>query len=260
MHVFLSPHLDDAILSCGGRINQLVQSGASVVIVTVMAGDPPDPLPDSPLIRELHQRWAVGENPVAIRREEDAAAAQHLGATCIHLPIPDCVYRTAGGSVLYPEGDEDLFGPVHSLDPAIEELQQQTLPHLQAVTHLYVPLGAGNHVDHQLVHRWALDQSQQNPAAALVFYAEYPYSRSPQALQDALARLEHYQLQRFDAYLLESDIIRKVEAIACYQSQISTFWESTDAMRQQIIEDMYNLGGGRPVEHAWLVRATEEIL
>ncbi len=68
MHLFLSPHPDDAVLSCGGLIHQLTQKGEPVTILTVMAGDPPDPLPDTPLVRELHQRRSSRQNPCTSTR------------------------------------------------------------------------------------------------------------------------------------------------------------------------------------------------
>jgi len=56
--VFLSPHLDDAVLSCGGFIFELIQKGERVEICTICAGDPP-PGELSPLAEMLHQRWGV---------------------------------------------------------------------------------------------------------------------------------------------------------------------------------------------------------
>ena len=54
-HVYLSPHLDDAVLSCGGMIHRQAQAGERVVVVTVCAGDPP-PGPLSDFARSLHER------------------------------------------------------------------------------------------------------------------------------------------------------------------------------------------------------------
>ena len=173
MHLFLSPHPDDAVLSCGGLIHQLTQKGEPVTILTVMAGDPPDPLPDTPLVRELHQRWKIGENPVAVRRQEDEAAARVLGARVEFLSIPDCIYRTAGGVGLYPVGDDDLFGDIHPDDPARALLLQTPMPHSSDAGRIYVPLGVGNHVDHQLVVAWALEKLG-GALDTVFFYEDYP--------------------------------------------------------------------------------------
>jgi LmbE family N-acetylglucosaminyl deacetylase len=35
--IFLSPHPDDAVLSCGGWINQLVENGERPIVMTTLA-------------------------------------------------------------------------------------------------------------------------------------------------------------------------------------------------------------------------------
>lgn len=232
MHLFLSPHLDDAVLSCGGLIHQLTSAGDAVTILTVMAGDPPDPLPDSPLIRELHQRWEAGSSPVALRRQEDRDAARILGADVIHLDLPDCVYRTAGGRILYPYGDDDLFGEVDPEDPARDWLEQYQPPPAQR---MYVPLAIGNHIDHQLVYDWG------KQFANVWYYEEYPYAEHsrPQALN----------LQPQAVSLSEADFHARVEAVACHRSQISTFWRDLNDMETSMRR--YVSQQGALVENYW---------
>ncbi len=38
-HIYLSPHLDDVALSCGGRIVKQRSKGENVLVVTVFTGD-----------------------------------------------------------------------------------------------------------------------------------------------------------------------------------------------------------------------------
>ncbi|UCG23914.1 MAG: PIG-L family deacetylase, partial [Chloroflexota bacterium] len=76
--IYLSPHLDDAVLSCAGQIYQAVEAGRSVLIVTVMAGDA-STAELSPFAQSLHERWEVASDAVAVRREEDKAASELLG-------------------------------------------------------------------------------------------------------------------------------------------------------------------------------------
>ncbi|MBC8099961.1 MAG: PIG-L family deacetylase, partial [Armatimonadetes bacterium] len=56
MHLLIAPHPDDVALSIGGTLAALADSGAPCIIWTLMAGDPPSPLPDTPLVAELHAR------------------------------------------------------------------------------------------------------------------------------------------------------------------------------------------------------------
>ncbi len=37
--IFLSPHPDDAVLSCGGWIYQLAQDGERPIVITLFGGD-----------------------------------------------------------------------------------------------------------------------------------------------------------------------------------------------------------------------------
>ena len=113
-HIYLSPHLDDAIFSCGGLIFQQTQRGDSVLIVTVCAGDPPNEML-SGFAQELHTRWGY-ESPVEARRAEDRIACQLVGAGYEHLEIPDCIYRIDdGGSHLYPTL-ESILGELASVE------------------------------------------------------------------------------------------------------------------------------------------------
>jgi LmbE family N-acetylglucosaminyl deacetylase len=248
MHLFLSPHLDDAILSCGATIHQLVAQGEAVTILTIMAGDPPEPLPDTPIIADLHQRWQAGYQPVAVRRAEDARACAQLGASAIHWMLGDCVYRTVykDGEViaLYPSEDS-LWGPVHPDDPAAAFLRNSTLP---PHTHLYVPLGGRHHVDHRIVRDWGLSVGQP------VLYEEYPYEiDATMELERALAYFAPRKLQLLAGPVSEADVTGKLKAIACYESQISTFWPSLPEMEKETRDSMLAAGNGSYVERYWRI-------
>src|SRR5437867_4279280 len=109
-HVYLSPHLDDAVLSCGGMIHRQTQAGERVVVVTLCGGGPPAG-PLSKFAQSLHERWQTPVEAVAVRRAEDLAALKVLGAEGTHLSVPDCIYRVDGvsGRYLY-DSEESLFG------------------------------------------------------------------------------------------------------------------------------------------------------
>src|SRR5258708_36539866 len=91
MHLFLSPHADDAALSCGGQIAQLTRKGETVIIFTLMAGDPPVDFHPTELTDTLHGRWNAADGFVATaaRRKEDTMAARILGAMVKFGPYAD---------------------------------------------------------------------------------------------------------------------------------------------------------------------------
>jgi LmbE family N-acetylglucosaminyl deacetylase len=254
-HLFLSPHLDDAILSCGGFMRQLSTRGEPVTSLTIMAGDPPAPLPDTPLVRELHDRWSIGKNPVAVRRDEDRRAMRIVGAEARVLDIPDCIYRTADdGAALYVNGDADLFGDVHPNDPARDALARQYPPEIETVSHLYIPLGAGHHVDHQLIVEWGLALAKRHPQVNLLMYTDYPYAEDEGAVQRALEGFP-LKLTPEIKILDAADFAAKAAAIREYQSQISTFWATAEAMTIRMRQFMLKTGDGQLAERYWRARS-----
>ncbi len=251
MHVFLSPHLDDVPLSCGGLVHRLTHSGETVIILTAMAGDPPTPLPQSPLIEELHQRWQLGDNPIVGRRAEDECAAQRLGARAMHLPIPDCIYRTAGTKALYTD-ETAIFGNISPADRAHWDLLSAPLPAEDVISCLYAPLGVGHHVDHQIIRDWGLALADTHPNLPVYFYEEYPYNHEDEAIEAALNF--HTNTMSPEIIMIDDEELEaKLEAIACYQSQISTFWSSITELRHDLIHTMQQIGNGQPAERYWRI-------
>ncbi len=57
-HVYLSPHLDDAALSCGGAIARHVAAGQRVLVVTICSAVPKARGSINPLADEFHGDWA----------------------------------------------------------------------------------------------------------------------------------------------------------------------------------------------------------
>ena len=92
--IYLSPHLDDAVLSCGGLIWEQTHRGIPVEIWTINAGDPP-PGPVSDFISVTHFLWGTGtpQETVDLRRMEDKNAASIVGAQARHLTNVDALYR-----------------------------------------------------------------------------------------------------------------------------------------------------------------------
>jgi hypothetical protein len=197
-----------------------------VIVVTVFAGDPPTDAPLSDFARELHTRWQVA-NPTAERRAEDlhALKALHPAVKTLHLPLPECIYRRSpiSGEALYAS-EEAIFGDVHSDDPALFTLC--TPPIIPPGAQVYAPLGVGNHVDHQVVRHaaapWGLE---------LRCYEEYPYTVGDYQGAPWPAPTGWHR----EVTLPHTDALdAKVRALACYVSQISTFWENLDEMSRDV--------------------------
>jgi LmbE family N-acetylglucosaminyl deacetylase len=244
-HVYLSPHLDDVALSCGGRIWQQAQAGERVTVVTVFAAAPEPDARLSAYARKLHARWGDSAQAVKERQEEDRQALSLLGAEPLHWPYTDCIYRrTPGGDFPYAS-EEALWGETHPSEAGlVRELAERirALPLPPGGT-LCVPLAVGRHVDHRIVLQAAGDSERP-----LTFYEDFPYARDRGAVEVALGHGDwEVELLPLSREALEG----RIAAITRYRSQISTFWGSTSDMAAAVRAFAERTGNGSPAERYW---------
>ncbi|NOY98042.1 MAG: PIG-L family deacetylase, partial [Chloroflexi bacterium] len=208
--IYLSPHLDDAILSCGGLIWEQTRVGTPVETWTFTCGTPP-PVPLSTLARRVHADWgsASAKEIVSLRRGEDRLAARRLGVVPRHFDFLDCIYRRADtGEPLY----EDIFVPPHPDDAALAEQMAAILTDELAPDDVLIcPLTIGGHADHILVR-----QAAERLGRPLWYYADVPYLLDhPEALdgatRDMSAKLYPVSAEGLSAWL---------DASAAYTTQI----------------------------------------
>lgn len=219
--IYLSPHLDDAVLSAGGHIRSQVEAGASVEVWTFMAGDPGDgELPE--FAQLMHRIWGFGSGSEAlrVRRAEDAKAALRVGARAVHFGFLDCIYRRGKqGEALY----SDVTVPIQPDDADLPaQLAQAMSAGLQPDDMVVCQLGIGRHVDHIIVREAA--ESLHRP---LVYIADIPYVLNhPGELEPSVTGL-----QRRRAAVSQVAFTCWIEAIECYASQVDSVFGSHEDMR-----------------------------
>ncbi len=202
----LSPHLDDAALSCA----LLLAANPGSRIVTVFADGPSCVRPLTPWDKAA-RFFAEGADVMAIRRAEDRKAADLLGASAEHLPYWDSQYRTSQYSYSGP-GDDELPGAItaHLLDRRAGGQQGTWL----------IPLGLG-HRDHRMAAEAGLRLADQTDLDFYV-YADLPYAaESADDLQRREAELRHRGFILKPGHDIEISLDRHVKAaaIACHASQ-----------------------------------------
>jgi LmbE family N-acetylglucosaminyl deacetylase len=247
--IYLSPHLDDAALSCGGQIFLRTAASQRVLVVTITAGDPP-PASVSEYAQSLHDRWALAADAVAARRTEDLAACRRLGADALHWAVPDCIYRLhpVTGQPFY-RSDVDIFDRLHPAEQTLVEDLATQLQGLPPAGRIFAPLTAdhrvnvehrGRHVDHQLT-RLAAERTLGND---LWYYEDYPYAQEPGAL-DAILTADAGGWQAEVISLTPVALTAKIEAILEFRSQLSTFWRDRTDLEQQVVAYAAQVGGER---------------
>jgi LmbE family N-acetylglucosaminyl deacetylase len=257
-YLYLSPHLDDVVLSAGGLIAAQVVAGDRVVIGTVCTADAPTDARLSPLAIDVHRRWGNAPAPYERRRQEDIAACNALGgAESCHLGLPDAIYRRKSDNPEYRyETFEELFGPIPiwdqsfgvSVAAAINRLALELRPQI-----VFGPLGVGRNVDHLHLRNAVLRMPN---VASLGFYEEQPYStgRYPHVAHEPVGvavRTCPLPL-RPRAHLVDWTV--KSRAIRCYGSQLTELFGPTGAGIEAMADYSRALGACQgTVERVWYV-------
>ena len=140
--IYLSPHLDDAVLSAGGLVYDQTKAGLPVEIWSFMCGFP-DETELTDFAKVLHMVWGTGtaEETTRLRREEDIKAAAIVGAKPVHFDFLDCIYRRGkNGEALYT----DIYAPPHEAEADLPAQIAQTLMAWLKLDDVVVcPLGIG---------------------------------------------------------------------------------------------------------------------
>lgn len=236
-YIFISPHLDDVALSCGGIIQTLCSNGHEVSIWTVFAGIPENII-YTDFAESLHLRWKLtNKNPILSRQKEDQKACQILGTNCKYFHFLDCIYREneKGSPIIQKESDlfQNISGNQTNL---VDEIANAINKQLPSTSIIVSPFAIGNHIDHQLVKSALLKINIQ-----LWFYADYPYVTKENSDFDEtyIDNLEE------EAFLLsEKSILMWKQSVSAYLSQISTFWNGTNEMFTKV-DEYVQKGGGK---------------
>ncbi|GCE21000.1 PIG-L deacetylase family protein [Dictyobacter kobayashii] len=253
-HIFLAPHLDDIVYSCGGTLGVQVSSGLRPLIISAFAGAPATNQELSPLALQVIRDWGASDAQSAIRvmeerRKEDSAALDYLQADYLWLDHPEAIYR--GNPGYYTSKEQLMGGEVHPSDRPLENELGKMLVELHdrlPDTAWYAPLGIGRHIDHQIICS-AVDRLVQR-GAKVYFYEDFPYvQRDPGALEARIQELG----SDFEYTLVEiSEMMPlKLEAADMYRSQIDSNFGSREAMHKAIDTYAKNI---RPVETIRLER------
>lgn len=245
LFLFLSPHLDDAALSCGGLIKRLSVAEKRVVVATVFTSDLPPGVPPSWLARRNHSAWDAGPFPFAARRMEDTDAMSVLGAEHAHWGYLDAMYRRdSHGNYFYRENTAgapvvaaDETEVVASLRAEFEKIQRL---YSGFDLRVFSPLSLGAHVDHVIVRRAA--ETFWNPAR-IVYYEDFPYAGRRGVSADWLAGKDS-QWKHISVELTSGEVASRINAVLQYASQLRGLFPSFVERIQEIVRARTGLLSG----------------
>jgi LmbE family N-acetylglucosaminyl deacetylase len=196
--VALSPHFDDAVLSCAHALAAATEG----TVVTVFGGRPAEyPAMMSDWDRACGFR--PGDDVVVERRAENARALKALEVDDEVCELLDGQYR---GPRRYRVDDV-----VAALAPTLERSRPTTV---------LVPLGLG-HRDHALTCAAALALRSHLPGTSWVAYAEYPYAwREEDWEVKRIGRLRRGGYRLTPVLGIPPSVEPKASALAAYTSQL----------------------------------------
>jgi LmbE family N-acetylglucosaminyl deacetylase len=189
---------------------------------------------------ELVDAAAAGE-VMARRRLEDEAFAAFAEASIVFLDLPDAVFRGYSS-------DEELLNAPREGDAAPFEILRREIARLEPQK-LYLPLGIGNHVDHQLCRevgvrllaegrRWVMPGPEY--AGIVTFYEDFPYAWWNDFRQlDDLPRTAFADLPPGIGIMpgyadIDDQLERKITGISLYASQMDNLFNGTQEMARQV--------------------------
>jgi LmbE family N-acetylglucosaminyl deacetylase len=194
--LIISPHLDDAVFSCGC----LIAAAEEATIVTIFAGVPAN-------AEERKTEWdaACGfsnaREAIEMRRGEDKRALSSLGAHAVWLDFCDSQY--------------DETPEAHGIADALMQAIQQHDPES-----ILLPAGLF-HSNHELASRAALLVRRDRPHSTWLMYEDALYRGIEGLLQRRLFALlaEHIAATPF-ALDVHRHVPEKLHAVQCYMSQL----------------------------------------
>jgi LmbE family N-acetylglucosaminyl deacetylase len=222
--VVLSPHLDDAVLSCGA-VMACAQGRTQVKVVTFFTegGRPPYTRSARRFLR--FSGAADADCLFAARRQEDVVVLRQLQAECAHVGLSDALFRRKPGvrprwssrlGALLPEWD--CVYPTYRLHVSSGRIGRHDHATVQRVCEsvqelardsgalLLAPSAIGGHVDHVVV-RTAAERSR----ASTVYYSDFPYNQNHQPDVGFLRRNHLVEATWSDRIDVKPELIRFYE-------------------------------------------------
>ena len=233
--LFLSPHLDDVVFSCGGLACLLAAAGWRTVLVTAFTRSVV-PATGFALECQLDKGLPPDADYMALRRDEDRRAAQIIGFDEVRwldlAEAPHRGYHSAPALFGAVRADDRVALP---LTAAFVALAAELRPEFVAS-----PQGLGNHVDHQQVAAAAIGCFAAEVSG---FYRDTPYAiRNPAA--SALPGVST-ALATFD---IGAALDRKIAAAQAYDSQIGFQFGGPQPLAAALREFALKEGNGATAE------------
>jgi LmbE family N-acetylglucosaminyl deacetylase len=194
-----------------------------------------------PLVTDEIVDAAAAGDLTARRRLEDERFAYFAEASIVFLDVADATFRGY-------ETEEEILGQPREGDIRLDSVLRREIERLEP-QQVYLPLGVGGHVDHQLCREAGVDLLRSGDrwvmpgpdyAGTVVFYEDFPYAlwnefgSIDQLGPDVFAGLPS-GVSLFPAFTdIGDQIERKITGISLYESQVERLFDDKRQMADAV--------------------------
>ncbi len=246
--LFISPHLDDAVLSAGGMISAYSRKKKRVCVYTVITEGCMGRYSEDAQ-KFLHDSGSSDADALfRSRKEEDRKALSLLGSAYVHGGFTDAIFRkNKSGKLIYDSFKSVFSGNISREDAIFEEevtraLRQFMLTSVRDETEIYLPLGVGNHVDHLVT----FNAGRRTFGNRITYWEDVPYRSNSIQIFSRLAYLSSINASIIGHNVLPTGDYgrKKIMAIGKYKSQIRGLVKSGLSTADNLYEMYYTANNG----------------
>jgi len=220
----VSPHFDDAALSCGGLLSNL-DGAEDVTVINVFTKAHEGPYTLS--VRKFLKDSGNYEDANTLydeRAKNDAAVLSKLKVNSTNLGLQDGLFRRKKRldplGKLIPEFDHiyptyrwHATKTVSSQDPSYDQLKQALENTVEKEAVVLAPYGTGHHIDHVITRR-VCEELFDN----VIFYSDFPYNVRENNLGDDTVA--------YDKIENPVDLAKKTDLLKLYKTQFPAIFPS----------------------------------
>jgi LmbE family N-acetylglucosaminyl deacetylase len=214
-YIFLSPHMDDAILSAGSFLIQLTGKNLPITVVTIFSEFGSLPISWDSRKYIFHSGFLRLSSFIKARKLEEDAVMKALNISSILLKFIDGGFRkTDSGKLIYQNHDELMNGTISINDVSlIHNIEKRLRVIIKRDDVLVAPLGVGGHADHLIVNKVSLLFPNK-----ILYWLDQPYARNLRLIRP-----------NFSGYKVKNTIRKsrkKEKLVRLYKSQFSQLFPS----------------------------------
>ena len=214
--IFISPHLDDAVLSCGVLLWELKYLKKDITILTAFTEGGLRPY--SPQAKKFLKKCGY-INALKLfedRKKEDKDAVRFYKGRFIHLGFVDAAWRKDEKERnIYGSEKIQFSGKIAKRDRGfIAKIAQEISSLIPKGKHtiVFAPLGVGNHVDHIIIR-----EAICRLITPTIFWEDFPYNTNKNSVERFFSQ---NKILRLSFELDAEDFSTKESAIKIYKSQL----------------------------------------